>query len=105
MQPIPNPNNAPDDLIMIHKLVSEIFMFESVDPRTDRRRFDSLPINSLRGFASGELKYHNHKLQTNLWYRKEESHNNNEAPGRQTNQSDQLSLPDQDDCKTNWNGH
>ena len=45
-------------------------------------------------------KYHNHKLQTNLWHRKEEPHNNHETPGRQTKQSNQLSLPDQDDCKT-----
>ena len=27
-------------------------------------------------------KYHNHKLQTNLWYREEEPHNNHETPGR-----------------------
>ena len=45
-------------------------------------------------------KYHNHKLQTNTWYREEEPHNNHETPGRQTKQSSQLSLPDQDDCKT-----
>ena len=32
-------------------------------------------------------KYHNHKLQTNLWYREEEPHNNHETPGRQTMQS------------------
>ena len=34
-------------------------------------------------------KYHNHKLQTNPWHRDEEPHNN----GRQTKQSNQLSLP------------
>ena len=45
-------------------------------------------------------KYHNHKLQTNPWYCKEEPHNNNETPGRQTKQSNQLSLPHRDDCKT-----
>ena len=44
-------------------------------------------------------KYHNHKLQTNPWYRVEESHNNLETPGRQTKQSSQLSLPKRDDCK------
>ena len=44
-------------------------------------------------------KYHNRKLQKNPWYRGEEPHNNHEAPGRQTNQSNQLSLPKQDDCK------
>ena len=45
-------------------------------------------------------KYPNHKLQTNPWHRKEEPHNNHETPGRQTKQSNQLSLPHQDDCKT-----
>ena len=42
-------------------------------------------------------KYHNHKLQTNPWRREEEPHNNNETPGRQTKQSNQLSLPHQGD--------
>ena len=45
-------------------------------------------------------KYHNHKLQTNPWHREEEPHNNHETPGRQIKQSNQLSLPHQDDCKT-----
>ena len=45
-------------------------------------------------------KYHNHKLQTNPWHREEEPHNNHETPRRQTKQSNQLSLPHQDDCKT-----
>ena len=45
-------------------------------------------------------KYHNHKLQTNPRYRKEEPHNNHETPGRQTKQSIKPSLPHQDDCKT-----
>ena len=45
-------------------------------------------------------KYHNYKLQTNPWESEEEPHNNHETPGRQTKQSNQLSLPHQDDCKT-----
>ena len=45
-------------------------------------------------------KYHNHKLQTNPWHREEEPHNNYKTPGRQTKQSNQPSLPHQDDCKT-----
>ena len=48
-------------------------------------------------------KYHNHKFQTNhrnLWHREEELNINHETPGRQTKQSNQLSLPHQDDCKT-----
>ena len=45
-------------------------------------------------------KYHNHKLQSNQWRREEEPHNNHETPGKQTKQSNQLSLPHQDDCKT-----
>ena len=44
-------------------------------------------------------KYHNHKLQTNLWQREVEPHNNHETPGRYTKQSIQLSSH-QDDCKT-----
>ena len=38
-------------------------------------------------------KYHNHKLQTTLWHREEESLNHHETPGRQIKQSNQLSLP------------
>ena len=45
-------------------------------------------------------KYHNHKLQTNTWHREEKPHNNHETPGRQMKQSNQLSLPHQDDRKT-----
>ena len=33
------------------------------------------------------------------WYVRP-AHNNHETPGRQTKQSNQLSLPHQDDCKT-----
>ena len=36
-------------------------------------------------------KYHNHKLQTNSWHREEEPHITHQTPGRQTNQSNQLS--------------
>ena len=45
-------------------------------------------------------KYHNHKLQTNPRHGKEEPHNNHKTPEGQTKQSNQLSLPHQDDCKT-----
>ena len=45
-------------------------------------------------------KYHNHKLQTNLWHSDEEPHNNHKTPRRQTKQRIQLSLPHRDDCKT-----
>ena len=45
-------------------------------------------------------KYHNHKPKTNPWHREEEPHDHHETPGRQTKQSNQLSLPHQDDCKT-----
>ena len=34
------------------------------------------------------------------WHREEEPHNNHDTPVRQTKQSNQLSLPHQDDCKT-----
>ena len=45
-------------------------------------------------------KYHNHKLQTTPWHREEELINHHETPGRQIKQSNQLSLPHQDDCNT-----
>ena len=45
-------------------------------------------------------KYHNHKLQTTPWHREEEPLNHHETPGRQIQQSNQLSLPHQDDCNT-----
>ena len=45
-------------------------------------------------------KYHNHKPQTTLWHREEERPNHHETPGRQFKQSNQLSLPNQDDCNT-----
>ena len=46
------------------------------------------------------MKYHNHKLQTTLWHREEESLNHHETPGRQIKQSNHLCLPYQDDCNT-----
>ena len=42
-------------------------------------------------------KYHDHKPQTNPRRREEEPHNHHKTPGRQTKQSNQLSLPHQDD--------
>ena len=41
-----------------------------------------------------------HKPQTTLWHREEEPLNHHETPGRQIKQSNQLSLPHQDDCNT-----
>ena len=45
-------------------------------------------------------KYHNHKPQTTLWHCEEKRLNHQEASGSQIKQSNQLSLPHQDDCKT-----
>ena len=45
-------------------------------------------------------KYHNHKPQTTPWHREEEPPNHHQTPGRQIKQSNQLSLPHQDDCNT-----
>ena len=45
-------------------------------------------------------KYHNHKSQTTPWHREEELLNHHETPRRQIKQSNQLSLPHQDDCNT-----
>ena len=47
-----------------------------------------------------DQEYHNHKLQTTPWHREEEPLNHHETPGRQIKQSNQLSLPHQDDCNT-----
>ena len=38
--------------------------------------------------------------QTTLWHREEDPLNHHERPGRQIQQSNQLSLPHQDDCNT-----
>ena len=45
-------------------------------------------------------KYHNHKPQTTPWHREEEPLNHHETPGRHIKQSNQPSLPNQDDCNT-----
>ena len=45
-------------------------------------------------------EYHIQKRQTNPWHREEEPHNTHETPGRKTKQSNQLSLPHQDEFKT-----
>ena len=42
----------------------------------------------------------NHKVQTTPWHLEEEPLNHHETPGRQIKQSNQLSLPHQDDCNT-----
>ena len=51
-------------------------------------------------YVGRKATHHNHKLLINPWHREEEPHNNHETPGRQTKQSNQLSLPHQDDCNT-----
>ena len=43
-------------------------------------------------------KYHNHELQTNLWHREEESHNNQEHQEDKLSEATRLSLPHQDYC-------
>ena len=45
-------------------------------------------------------KYQNYKLQTTPWHREEKPLNHHETSGRQIKQSNQLSLPHQDDCNT-----
>ena len=53
-------------------------------------------------YVSMIKKYHNHKLQTNPWRRQEEVHNHHGTPGRQTKQSNQLSLPIKMIAKLEW---
>ena len=72
--------------------------------RRYERRFLWL-FNKRRGGTRKKIvsmirKYHNHKLQTTPWHREEEPLNHHETPGRQIKQSNQLSLPHQDDCNT-----
>ena len=45
-------------------------------------------------------KYHDYKPQTTPWHREEEPLNHHKTPGGQIKQSNQLSLPHQDDCNT-----
>ena len=45
-------------------------------------------------------KYHNRKPQTTKWHLEEEPLNHHETPGRQSKQSNQLSLLHQDNCNT-----
>ena len=45
-------------------------------------------------------KYPNHKPQTTLYLPEEEPVNHHETLERQIKQSNQLSLPNQDDCNT-----
>ena len=47
-------------------------------------------------------KYHNHKLQTNLWYREEESHNNHETPERQKSKATSSLFPIEMIAKLEW---
>ena len=59
----------------------------------------SEPLKPLK-IVSMIRKYHNHKRQTTPCHREEEPLNHHETPGRQIKQSNQLSLPHQDDCNT-----
>ena len=47
-------------------------------------------------------KNHNHKLQKNSWYHKEEPHNNHETPGRQTKQETRSLFPIEMISKLEW---
>ena len=45
-------------------------------------------------------KLQSQTAQTTPWHREEETLNHHKTPGRQIKQSNQLSLPQQDDCNT-----
>ena len=67
------------NLITIGQLVSEIFMFESVDARTDGqthgRRLESHTISSPWAFRSGELTKANHSdIVSDAVYTKKDTH-------------------------------
>ena len=42
------------------------------------------------------------KPQTTTWHHEEEPLNHHETPGRQIKQSNQLSLPEKDNCMLEW---
>ena len=67
-------------------------------PRDAKWRFSGRIF--LSKIVSMIRKYHNHKPQTTPWHRGEEQLNQHETPGRQIKQSNQPSLPHQDDCNT-----
>ena len=79
---------------MLHHLQ---FSFVGVSERVqdDTGIFLDLPYQGLVKLVSMISKYHSHKLQTNPWHREEEPHINHQTSGRQTKQSNQLSLPHQ----------
>ena len=59
-----------------------------------------LSLHFRKKYVSMIRKYHSHKPQTTPWHREEEPLNHHETPGRQFKQSNQLSLPHQNDSKT-----
>ena len=64
------------------------------------KEYVNLMVWTYSKISEYEQEIPHHKLQTTPWHREEEPHNHYETPGRQTKQSSQLSLPQQDDCKT-----
>ena len=65
-----------------------------------KRYFEINTSMTIAKIVSMIRKYHNHKLQTTLWHREEEPLNHHQTPERQIKQSNQPSLPHQDDCNT-----
>ena len=78
--------------LLLGPFVSHVFTYWTV-------RIQTRP-GILSKIVSEYDKKKKHKLQTNPWHREEEPHNNHETLGRHTKQSNKLSLPHQDDCKT-----
>ena len=62
-------------------------------------RKTSRPLKIVNEYGQ-EIPQSQRKSQKNPWHHEEEPHNHHETPVRQTKQSNQLSLPHQDDCKT-----
>ena len=81
------------DFVACKQIIRLACMSSQSDLLEKNDRLKCLHVSMIR-------KYHNNKLQTNPLHREEEPHNNHETPGRQTKQSNQLSLPHQDDCLT-----
>ena len=64
--------------------------------------FETSPLLTMLKIVSMIRKYHNHKRQTTPCHREEEPLKHHETPGRQTKQSNQLSLPHQDIAILEW---
>ena len=82
------------------QVYGQLTFWKGVRPRQPRC-VNHIGIKLFLNISRQRVEYHNHTLQTNQRHHEEKQQNSNshKAPGRQLKQSNQLSLPHQDDCK------